>query len=157
MRATRWLGCVVLATLVYPALTAAPARATDGYFWFTMRPQYPIPETDARTQLAMGVRYDKGHGVPQNFGLAFAYYRAAAEKGMPEAQYNVGRMYLEGKHVARDLVVAHMWLNLALASYPHGAVEKRRQATLARAVIEKRMTVEQITEAQLLAVSWRPR
>lgn len=115
-----------------------------------------IPVEDPYKQLELGVRYDRGKGVPQNHGLAAELYHAAAQQGVPEAQYNLGRIYLEGKHLRADMIKAHMWFNLAIARYPHGATEKRRQAVLARAVAEKRMTARQIDEAQQRALDWRP-
>ena len=156
MRMAHRLSSSLAALLLCSVLAAGGAQAADGYFWFTQRPQYVVPPGPPLEHLALGVRYDRGKGVPQNSGVAAAYYFSAAARGVPEAQYNIGRMYLEGKTVARDFVLAHMWFNLAVAAYPRGATEKRRQAILVRAVVEKKMTVEQVSEAQKLALEWRP-
>ena len=41
------------------------------------------------------------------------FYYAASFFGDPDAQYNVGRMYLDGKGAAKDIRQAARWLNLA--------------------------------------------
>ena len=42
----------------------------------------------------MGWIYDYGEGVIENDMLALFYYRKAAEKNLPEAQFQIGLMYL---------------------------------------------------------------
>ena len=65
-------------------------------------------------------------------------------------QHNLGVMYAQGNGVPQDFVLAHMWTNLAAAQGHEGAKSGRD-------VLAKRMTSEQIAEAQRLAREWRPK
>jgi|GEM_PF-5982493 len=59
-------------------------------------------------------------------------------------------MYSRGQGVTQEFVQAHTWLSLALRNGFEGARE-----SLAR--VEKKMTPEQILEAQKLAREWKPK
>ena len=48
---------------------------------------------DANAQLWLGVMYNFGQGVPQDYAQALSWYRKAAEQGYADAQYNLGVMY----------------------------------------------------------------
>jgi TPR repeat protein len=110
----------------------------------------PLAEQgDARAQLHLGTMYFLGNGVPQDYAEAEKWYRKAAEQGDAAAQYNLGLMYYEGNGVPLDYILVHMWLNLAAAQ---GMDAKKPRDALA-----KRMTSEQIAEAQKLAREWKPK
>ncbi|HEM9355462.1 TPA: sel1 repeat family protein, partial [Streptococcus agalactiae] len=47
----------------------------------------------------LGVRYDNGRGVRQDYTQAVQWYRKAAEQGLADAQYNLGMMYANGQGV----------------------------------------------------------
>jgi TPR repeat protein len=98
---------------------------------------------NAWAQYNLGVMYNDGHGVAQDYKEAVKWYRLAADQGFPQAQGNLGRMYGLGRGVAQDYVYAHMWLNLAAASL--------RGDESIRDLISKRMTSEQILQAQVMA------
>ena len=65
-------------------------------------------------QLALGVMYNIGHGVPQDDKAAVKYYKLAAEQGNAKAQYNLGVAYTEGKGVRQDDKVAVEYYKLAV-------------------------------------------
>ena len=88
-----------------------------------------------------------GYGVPQDDGAAARWYRLAAEQGHDLAQRRLGLLYEQGRGVLQDYVQAHMWVNLAGTQGHVGAAKARR-------IIEKKMTPEQIAEAQRLAREW---
>jgi TPR repeat protein len=46
---------------------------------------------DADAQFKVGVMYDQGWRVPQNYTLALACFREAAQQGVAGAQFNLGR------------------------------------------------------------------
>ena len=46
--------------------------------------------------------YDTGDGVPRNEAAAVEWYRRAADQGNPDAQVNLGLMYLNGTGVAKN-------------------------------------------------------
>ena len=55
--------------------------------------------TDATEQFLLGLKYDKGKGTPENNAEAIKWYRLAAEQGLSDAQYFLGRMYDDGDGV----------------------------------------------------------
>ena len=63
----------------------------------------PLAEKGNSTaQFNLGLMYDKGDGVRQNFPKAVRWYRLAAKQGNVSAQFNLGLMYYKGEGVARD-------------------------------------------------------
>jgi TPR repeat protein len=95
---------------------------------------------------SLGVIYQTGIGAKQNFKQALAYFQAAAELGNASSQYYLGLMYFKGQGVSENLVEAMKWFILA-GDY-NDAVFYRRYA-------EKRMSKEEIAEAQKLADAWK--
>src|SRR5277367_2028155 len=71
---------------------------------------------DASAECNLGVMYEQGRGVAQNYREAMRWFRLAALQGDASAQSNIGVMYEEGRGVAQDRVRAHMWFNLAAAT-----------------------------------------
>ncbi len=105
---------------------------------------------DAEAQYRLGLVYQNGQGVPQDYSEAMNLYRMAVEQGHSGAMNNLGFMYYQGQGVPQDDVRAHLWFSLAAA----GADE---HATKNRAKLTKRMTLGQIVEAQRLARDWKPK
>jgi len=76
----------------------------------------PLAEQgDARAQTHLGLFYEKGLGVPQNYWAAVMWYTLAAEQGNASAQYNLGLMYVEERGVPQDYKTALKWYTLAAA------------------------------------------
>jgi S1-C subfamily serine protease len=105
---------------------------------------------DASAQSMLGYFYYFGVGVTVDYAEAVKWYRKAAEQGDSNGQNNLGRCYETGNGVAKDYVEAYKWLNLASAQGWWSAKE-----TLS--FIEKKMTPEQIAEAQELSREFRSR
>lgn len=63
----------------------------------------------ADSQYQLGVIYEEGKGVKQDFDEAVKWYRAAAEQGFSEAQYTLGFMYADGVGLEQDDSVAVEW------------------------------------------------
>jgi len=91
----------------------------------------------------IGASYFEGNGVAQDYKEAAKWYRLAATQGDALAQVLLGQMY-EGKGVAQDFVREHMWFNLA-------AAQGDADGAKLRDAIAKRMTAQQIAEAQAMA------
>jgi hypothetical protein len=83
---------------------------------------------DAEAHTNLGIMYENGQGVPQDYAAAVNWYRWAAQQGLARAQINLGVMYDKGRGVPQDFVVAHMWFNLAATSGDKVAVEHRDKA-----------------------------
>jgi hypothetical protein len=61
----------------------------------------------------LGVMYDIGIGVPQDYKEAAKWYRKAAEHGHAVAQNNLGAMYEHGEGVPQDYKEAAKWYRKA--------------------------------------------
>lgn len=85
------------------------------------------PEADAGNHLAqyyLGYMAQNGLGQPWSNAKAAAYYRRAAEGGVPEAQLALGDLYLRGMGVERDDVIGASWYARAAAlGNPQGQYE----------------------------------
>ena len=118
----RWMMLVALSLLVsFPSWSAdfdkGLAAAERGDYATAIREWTPLAEQgDAIAQYNLGVMYDTGRGVPQNYGQAVEWYRLAAEQGYAMAQTSLGAMYANGEGVVEDYVTAHMWGNIARAN-----------------------------------------
>ena len=84
-----------------------------------------------------------------NYDTAFKEFKSLAERGLADAQYNLGVMYDSGNGVQQDYVLAYMWYTLAETRGDEGAIKNR-------GLVAAEMTREQIAEAQRLAREWKP-
>ena len=110
--------------------------------------------------LLAGMYYD-GRGVAQDYRLAYVWDiltegsrveiagRMTIEQ-FAEAQTMLGERYSEGKGVEQDNSLAYMWFSLAAAQGNKTAKENRDK-------VAKRMTAEQIAEAEKIAEDCRAR
>jgi TPR repeat protein len=96
----------------------------------------------------LGVMYYGGVGVPQDYKEAAKWFRKAAAQGHANAQYNLGVMYGNGLGVPQENIRAKMWFNLSAAQGDDIAREARNR-------VAKRMTADQISQAQKLAREWK--
>ena len=78
----------------------------------------------------------------------FTSYRNAAEKGIADAQYQLGLIYSSGQGVAVNLVEAHKWFNLA-------ALRGLAAARDHRAALAEEMSNIEVSEAQRQARKWQ--
>ena len=111
---------------------------------------------DVIAQVKVGSSYLYGLGAtPKNAEKAAIWLTKAAMQNWGEAQAILGSMYARGIGVTADPVLGYAWLNLAVANLTGSFESKERQeAESFRNALEKRMTPEQISEAQRLASSW---
>jgi TPR repeat protein len=70
---------------------------------------------DPRGALYVGVLYDSGLGVGQDYHQAMGWYRRAAEAGSAAAAFNVGVLYDAGLGVEKDPSEAALWYARAAA------------------------------------------
>ena len=138
--------------------TRVSLRASKGKPLLPMSPGFNSKEFERTKRLAesgnkvdqnnLGVMYEKGEGVPQDYKEAFKWYTKAAEQGQANAQRNLGRMYLNGQGVPRDWVYAYAWFNLADANGVKKAIGWRDEFEL---------TPEQLEEAKALSTEIQKR
>ena len=120
-----------------------PQDYAEAVKWFRMAAKQGLAEA----QTLLGFIYYDGEGVPQDIAEAVKWWRMAVEQGEVDAQYNLGHLYREGQGVPQDYVSAHIWYNLAAAL---GHEFARNSCDL----LAKRMTPDQIAEAQRMAREW---
>ena len=107
------IAAVLLVTLVGPVWAGmdegfAAIERGDLNEW---RPLAEQGHADA--QYNLGVMYNNGQGVTQDYAEAMRWFRKAAEQGWAEAQYNLGVMYNNGQGVTQDYVQAAKWYRKA--------------------------------------------
>ena len=79
----------------------------------------PLAEQgNSAAQFNLGVLFEKGLGVAQDYAEAARWYMKAGERGDEEAQYNVALMYEKGTGLSRDLDKARYWYDKVLANTP---------------------------------------
>lgn len=124
---------------------------------------------DSKAQIIMGLKSANGQGVVKDGKEAMRWYRLAvekrvemaeiyslakesvpqalkiltsdAEKGIDEAQNNLGYMYEFGTGVPQDYVLAHMWYNLSGVQGNEGAIGRLN-------ILERKMSPQQLAKAQ---------
>lgn len=72
---------------------------------------------------------------------------AAAERGRPDALYDLGLLFSTGQGVELNLIEAHKWFNLA-------AMRGVERAQIDRAELARDMSPAEIAEAQRQARQW---
>ncbi|MFI3179734.1 MAG: tetratricopeptide repeat protein, partial [Methylococcaceae bacterium] len=95
--------------------------------------------TDA--QLRMGLMYQLGEGVKQDYEISGKFYRNAAEQGDSDAQLMLGLAYWSGRGVQKDQIHAYMWVNMAATNGSHEAIKQRDE-------YGNKMNAKQIEQAQ---------
>ena len=76
---------------------------------------------DAAAQNSFGLRFVSGEGVPRSDEEASKWFRRAAQQGLAEAQFNLGKIFYTAslRHLAmgigEDRMEAYMWFHLAAA------------------------------------------
>jgi hypothetical protein len=110
-----------------------------------------VAQENAEAQLRLGTIFFKGvGGVPQDYKEAIKLIRLAAEQGHVQAQMKLGILSELGMGVKKSLIYSHMWLNIATTN---ANSEEEKQMVGLRDSVAKKMTADQIAEAQVLAKS----
>ena len=112
------LALLLSSSLAYSAVVGRFDDAVSAYergdYATAFRLMKPYAEKgDAKAQHNLGVMYDYGRGVPQNYTEAMKWYRRAAEQGLPDSQHNLGVMYEKGQGVPQDFTEASKWYRRA--------------------------------------------
>jgi TPR repeat protein len=142
--------------VMYVYGNGVPQDYTEAVNWFRLAAE----QGNAEAQFYLGYMYTDGEGVIQDYAEAVNWFRLAAEQGNAEArddlirlaseqgnapaQYALGSMSADGDGVIQDTFIAHMWFNISAAN-------GHELGSAGRSLIEQRMTLEQIAEAQALA------
>lgn len=65
---------------------------------------------DVIAQLVLGVAYESGNSVKQDYKKAIMWYEKAAIQGNANAQYSLGMMYGKGQGTKQDYNKAFKWI-----------------------------------------------
>lgn len=106
----------------------------DGY-------KAPPEPVDAAGQLRLGIMYQKGQDVIQDYKEAEKLFILAAKQGNTEAQSSLGLMYFYGKGVIASHAKAYMWFNICAAKGNNDCIKNRDMAA-------KKIPYERITAIQ---------
>jgi TPR repeat protein len=104
----RWHFRVILLAVTISTLLACSSSRSEKDNVFKQ-----AEKGDAKAQFVLGLKYDTGKGVPQDYAEAAKWYRKAAEQGYAEAQFNLGTMYDVGRGVRQDYAEAAKWYRKA--------------------------------------------
>jgi TPR repeat protein len=130
-----------------------PQDYNEALMWFRQAAEQDV----AGAQFHLGVMFYEGRGVPQDTAEAEKWFHRAADLGDAQSQYNLGLLYAKGETGEPDNVSAHMWFNLAAARFPPSNTGDRSASVNYRDLVAKKMTPDQIAEAQKRAREWKPR
>jgi uncharacterized protein len=101
----------------------------SGDYETALRILKPLAESgDDQAQFHLGFFYFEGKGsphFPQDDREAVKWYRKAAEQGNAEAQEKLSAMYVLGRGVIQDDVLAYMWINIAASQGLTSAIKDR--------------------------------
>ena len=112
--------------------------------WFELAAR----QGDSLSQNVLGDFNERGYGVAQSYTQAARWHGKAAKQGNGFGMASLARLYASGRGVPLDLVQAYAWMSAAAAQGRHLAKQE-----LAR--LERRLTTQQLQEAQELSqVYW---
>ncbi|HSY18637.1 MAG TPA: tetratricopeptide repeat-containing serine protease family protein [Candidatus Acidoferrales bacterium] len=118
---------------------------TEAMKWFRMSAK----QGNDMAQFNIGNFYYEGNAVIKDAAEAVSWWSKAANQGNSIAQYNLGASYANGDGVPKNYIQAYKWVSLSTAQgYAH--------AKKFLAVIEMRMTPEQVAEAQKISAAFVP-
>lgn len=131
--------------LLYSSGTGVEKNEKETLNWY----RKAADQGSSKAQWMIGYMHSTGLGMPKNDTEAFNWYRKSAMQGNEVGQRLLGELYGLGLGVKQDHVQAYMWLSLSIEGGDRYAAEIRYS-------FYKKMTPEQVSEAQKLAKEWRP-
>ena len=69
--------------------------------------------TNANAQYNLGLMYEEGEGIRQNYNMAMKWYQDSADQDDADAQYRIGVLYAQGKGVTKNKQQAQQWYQVA--------------------------------------------
>lgn len=96
--------------------------------------------------------YYNGLGLPQDVAKAVEWFTKAAERGHRRSQFRIGEILFVGDGAPKDRVEADKWWRIALSKDGESSAWMRSIVDAG----ERKMTPEQLAEAQRRAEKWKP-
>ena len=119
-----------------------PQDYKQAFFWYKKAAE----QGDVLAQYNLAIMYANGEGVTQDYKQAVYWYKKSAEQGYAGAQYNLGNMYYNGQGTTQNYKLAYVWESLA-------AAQGHESATKNRNITAKKLTPQQLSQAQELAAT----
>lgn len=111
-----FVACLMCGQVFAQAMEGMPAKeyrkgnfskAFQGFYLRATKEAEPIAQDN------VGMMYERGEGVSQNYTEAFEWYQLAAEQGYAPAQLHMSAFYARGLGVQRNPQLAFMWCRKA--------------------------------------------
>ena len=100
----------------------------------------------------LGVIYHYGHHAKRDLNKAAALFTSLATLGSGEAQFELARMYQRGEGVPNDLMLAYMWLKLAIGELSQSPYLKTKAEAISLFTkIESDLDEDKLIQAKNLA------
>jgi TonB family protein len=138
---------------MYSSGEGIPQDHAEAAKWFSKAAEQGNPGA----QVSLGLIYIQGIGVPKDYVEAAKWFRKSAEQGNHRAQSILGSMHAEGLGVTKDYIEAYMWLTLSVTGSISTQNPFFQKATELRDSYRKKLTPQQIEEAEKLAGEWKLR
>jgi len=106
---------------------------------------------NAEAQLRLSWLYERGLGAIQDHAAAISWLKISASQGYSKSQNFLAREYEYGGSLKKDKRRAYMWYSLAAIKGENSSYEIDRDQ------MGKKMTAQQITEAQKMALDCQAR
>jgi TPR repeat protein len=110
-------------------------------------------QDDTYSQVLLGDCYFYGKGVTINFTESINWYKKAADSGNDIAQFQIGYMYFNGQGIPKDYYNSYIWYNIVAAKTTNENL--RKDAVFNRDIVEKKLSTEQLLEAQRKSREWK--
>ena len=94
------------------SMTAYGYGIVDEYkaaYWYRLAAE----RGHSKAQCYLGVMYEEGRGVKQDYFKAVEWYQKAADQGQSDAQFNLGLLYYDGEGVRQNYTKAKEYFGLA--------------------------------------------
>ncbi|MEB4592883.1 hypothetical protein VSS37_18030 [Candidatus Thiothrix sp. Deng01] len=89
---------LMLGTMYEDGVNGLPSDLREAAYWYEQAARQDYP----KAQYNLGLLYEDGRGVTQNFKQAAYWYDKAAKAGFSEAQNNLGVLFVLGNGVKKD-------------------------------------------------------
>lgn len=136
------IGAQLFLGMFYRGGMGVPLDYTKAVYWYKKAAE----QGDVLAQNNLAIMYANGEGVTQDYKQAVYWYKKSAEQGYAGAQYNLGNMYYNGQGTTQNYKLAYVWESLA-------AAQGHESATKNRNITAKKLTPQQLSQAQELAAT----
>jgi len=107
---------------------------------------------NAQAQTNVGTFYKLGEVVSKDDAEALAWFRKAAQQGYAGAHAYIAEAYEKGLGVPENMLLAYVYYSISL----NRGNESTASALTNRDALARKLTPEQLSEAQALVSSWTP-